>query len=807
MTEKIGNVIPIDINREMRHSYLDYAMSVIVGRALPDVRDGLKPVHRRILYAMNNLGVSPEKSHRKSAYIVGEVMAKYHPHGDVAIYDTLVRLAQDFSCRYPLVDGHGNFGSIDGDSAAAMRYTEARMASISTELLSDIDKNTVDFLPNYDETEKEPEVLPSRVPNLLINGSAGIAVGMATNIPPHNLGEVIDGIIKLIDNPDLEIDQLMECIKGPDFPTGGTILGKEGINNAYYNGRGTIRIRAKSNIELTGKKQQIIVTEIPYQVNKAKLIEKIADLVKNKKVEGISDLRDESDREGMRIVIELKKEANPHVILNQLYKYTQLQDSFGVIMLALVNGQPEVLNLKQMLFHYLQHQKNIIIRRSEYELNKAEARAHIVEGLKVALDNLDEVIEIIRSSNTVDIARNSLMNRFEFTHKQAQAILDMRLQRLTGMERKKLEEEYSELLGKINYLKEILADENKILGVVKKELVDLKKKYNDLRCSEISNESYSLEEEDLIIQEDVVITITNKGYIKRMPLSTYKSQKRGGRGIHAAGIKQQDFLQHLFITSTHHHFLFFSNKGKVYRLKVHEIPEAGRQARGTAIINLLQVETDEDITAVIPVKDFAPKSYLLMSTKMGIIKKTSLNQYNTSKKDGLIAIKLDDNDELVNVTLTDGNQEIILATKNGKAVRFCEEEVRSVGRVSRGIKGITLKNEDCVVSMDILRKDGDVLVVTRQGYGKRSRIKDYRVQSRGGIGIRNIKNNPRNGYVVSVHIIKKDEELMLISAEGIMIRIKAGDVPLMSRSTQGVILMKLSEHDHVVAVARVVNNE
>lgn len=807
MPELVGKVVPIDINQEMKHSYLDYAMSVIVGRALPDVRDGLKPVHRRILYAMHGLGVTPDKSHRKSAYIVGEVMAKYHPHGDAAIYDTLVRLAQSFSCRYPLVDGHGNFGSIDGDSPAAMRYTEARMAKIATELLSDIEKNTVDFIPNYDGAEKEPVVLPARIPNLLINGSAGIAVGMATNIPPHNIGEVIDGVVKIIDNPDVEIKDLISVIKGPDFPTGATILGRDGIQKAYHTGRGSIRVRAKSTIETKGGKSRIIVTEIPYQVNKARLIEKIADLVKLKKIDGISDLRDESDRRGMRIVIELKKEAKPKVILNQLYKHTQLQDSFGIIMLALVDGRPKILNLKEVLSHYLDHQKEVIVRRSKFELDKAEARAHIVEGLRIALDNLDEVINTIRSSRTTEIAKEALIKKFDLSEKQAEAILNMRLQRLTGLEREKLENEYKELMEKITYLKAVLADEKKVLAIIKDELLELKEKYNDERRTVISDEEYKIDEEDLIAQEDVVITVTNNGYIKRMPLDAYKSQHRGGRGIHAAALKQQDFLQHLFITSTHHYFLFFSNQGKVYRLKVHEIPEAGRQARGTAIVNLIQISSDEYITAVIPIKEFSAENYLFMATRKGIVKKTPLDEYDSSRKDGIIALKLDEDDELINVTLTDGNQEIILATEKGQAIRFHEREVRPIGRVTRGLKGITLRNEDQVVSMDKIRDDGDLLVITSQGYGKRSKLKDYRVQSRAGIGIRNIKCTPRNGYVVSVMVIRKDEEIMMISAEGVMIRLRVGDISVMGRSTQGVILMKLAENDRVVAVARVVSTK
>lgn len=807
MPQMVGKVVPIDINQEMKHSYLDYAMSVIVGRALPDVRDGLKPVHRRILYAMHNLGVTPDKPHRKSAFIVGEVMAKYHPHGDMAIYDALVRLAQDFASRYPLVDGHGNFGSVDGDSAAAMRYTEARMASMAMELLDGIEKNTVDFVPNYDGAEKEPVVLPSRVPNLLINGSSGIAVGMATNIPPHNLAEVIDGVVMLIDNPEAEISDLMRVIKGPDFPTGAVIMGREGIRQAYNTGRGTVKVRAKSAIETEGNKTRIVVSEIPYQVNKARLIEKIAELVKEKKIEGIADLRDESDRQGMRIVIELKKEGNPHVILNQLYKHTQLQDSFGIIMLALVDGKPKVLNLKEALYYYLEHQKEVITRRTKFDLDKAEARAHIVEGLRIALDHLDEVIETIRSSHTVEIAKKALMQKFSLSEKQAQAILDMRLQRLTGLEREKLEAEYKELLEKIAYLKAVLADENRVLQVIKEELLELRKKYQDERRTATSDEDYHMDEEDLIAEEDVVITITGRGYIKRMPLDTYRSQRRGGRGISAAGIRENDYLKHLFITTTHHFLLFFTNRGRVYRLKVHEIPETSRQARGTAVVNLIHIDAGEYITTVIPIREFTDDSYLFMCTKRGIVKKTSLDEYDTSRRDGIIALNLDPGDELINVILTDGSDEIILATREGQAIRFHEDDVRSTGRVTRGMKGITLRNEDEVVSMDRVRVGADVLVISSQGFGKRSRISDYRVQSRGGTGIRNIKCTPRNGHVVAVRVTKEDEEIMMISAEGVMIRLKVKDIPVMGRSTQGVILMKLGQGDRVVAVARVVNHK
>lgn len=808
MPSKTGRVIPIDINEEMKHSYLDYAMSVIVGRALPDVRDGLKPVHRRILYAMHGLGITPDRPHRKSAYIVGEVLSKFHPHGDVAVYDTLVRLAQDFTCRYPLIDGHGNFGSVDGDAPAAMRYTEARMAKIATYMLQDIEKDTVDFVPNYDGTTKEPVILPARIPNLLINGSAGIAVGMATNIPPHNLREVIDGVIMLIDNRDAGIEDLMKVIHGPDFPTGGMIMGHDGIRSAYLTGRGSIKVRARASIE-TGDngRQSIIVSEIPYLVNKARLIEKIAELVKDKKIEGIADLRDESDRRGMRIVIELKRDANPDVILNQLYRHTQMQDTFGVIMLALVDGEPRILNLRDVLYYYLEHQKEVLVRRTRFDLNRAEARAHIVEGLRIALDHIDEIIDIIRSSRTVEMAKNRLMLSFELSEKQAEAILDMRLQRLTGLERDKLEEEYGELLAKIAYLRSLLADENKILGVIKEELLEIKEKFGDPRRTVIVDEDVEFEEEDLIAQEDVVITITDRGYIKRMPLDTYRSQRRGGRGIHAMNVKENDFLEHLFITTTHHFLLFFTNKGKVYRLKVYEIPEASRQARGTAIVNLLYLDRGEYITAVIPVKEFVEGYYLFMSTRNGLVKKTALSEYDTSRRDGVIAISLDEEDELVNVALTDGNEEIILGTRHGVVIRFHESDVRPYGRVSRGVRGIKLRPEDRVVAMDVVREDAELLVVTENGYGKRTRLAEYRLQSRGGTGLTGVKITDRNGPLVDLKVVRSGEEIMLISAEGVMIRLKADDIPVMGRVTRGVLLMKLSEGDHVVAVARVAGDD
>ncbi|WP_073166557.1 DNA gyrase subunit A [Desulfofundulus australicus] len=804
MSVNIGKVIPIDINEEMKHSYLDYAMSVIVGRALPDVRDGLKPVHRRILYAMHQLGLTPDRPHRKSAHIVGEVMSKFHPHGDMAIYDALVRMAQDFASRYPLVDGHGNFGSVDGDAPAAMRYTEARMARITMAMLADIDKNTVDFIPNYDGSTEEPAVLPSRIPNLLVNGSSGIAVGMATNIPPHNLGEIIDGVIKLIDNPEVTIPELMQVIKGPDFPTGGKIMGRQGIREAYQTGRGTIKVRAQASIEkISGGKNAIVVHEIPFMVNKARLIEKIAELVREKKIEGITDLRDESDRQGMRIVIELRRDAKPRVVLNQLYKHTQMQETFGVIMLALVNGQPQVLNLRQMLYHYLDHQKEVVIRRTRFDLEKAEARAHIVEGLRVALDHIDEVINTIRSSRTVEIAKNALMEKFSFSEKQAQAILDMRLQRLTGLERDKLEEEYKELLEKIAYLRGILADERKVLQVIKEELLEMRQKFADPRRTVISDEDSSLEVEDLIPDEEVVITITNQGYIKRMPLDAYRSQRRGGRGVTAMGTKEEDFVRHLFITSTHHYFLFFSNQGKVYRLKVHEIPEASRQSKGTALVNLLYIGQQERITAVIPVREFSKGLYLFMATRAGVVKKTELEQFDTSRRDGIIAIKLDERDELVDVKLTTGTEEIILGTRQGLAIRFSEKEVLPYGRTARGVKGISLQPGDMVVAMDIVRPDGDVLVVTDNGYGKRTPVSEYRLQARGGKGIISARVTERNGPVSAMLVVKPEEEIMVISAEGIIIRLKASEISSMGRAAQGVMLMRLGPGDRLVDAALV----
>lgn len=800
----LGKVVPININDEMKESYLDYAMSVIVGRALPDVRDGLKPVHRRILYAMYQLGMYPDKPHRKSAHIVGQVMAKFHPHGDSAIYDALVRLAQDFSCRYPLVDGHGNFGSVDGDSAAAMRYTEARMAKITMELLSDIEKNTVDFIPNYDGSDEEPTILPSKIPNLLVNGSSGIAVGMATNIPPHNLGEVIDGILHLIENPGAGPEELMGFIKGPDFPTSGKIMGRSGIRDAYINGRGSVKVRANTLIEKIGSgKSAIIVNELPYMVNKARLVEKIAELVKEKKIDGITDLRDESDRNGMRVVIELRRDVNPEIILNQLYKHTQMQETFGVIMLALVDGEPRVLNLREMLYYYLDHQKQVITRRTKFDLAKAEDRAHIVEGLLKALDHIDEVINTIRASRTVDIARKSLMEKFSLSEKQAEAIVEMRLRSLTGLEREKLDKEHGELMDRIAYLRAVLENEWMVYDIIKNELVDIKKRFADPRRTELTDDEFNIDLEDLIQEEEMVITITRQGYIKRIALDTYKSQKRGGRGIAGMGTKEEDFVRHLFITSTHHYFLFFTNRGKVYRLKVHEIPEGGRTAKGTAIVNLIQIEQDERINAVIPVKEFVADSYLFMTTRRGIVKKSPLVQYNTSRRDGIIGISLDKGDELVEVMLTDGSQDVILGTRNGLAIHFSEEDVTPYSRTARGVRGIRLREKDEVVSMDTLRPETDVLVVTANGFGKRTRGDEYKQQTRGGKGIINIKTTKRNGEVVSLQVVKPDEEVMMISREGIIIRIKARDVSIMGRATQGVTLMRLDTGDKLVAVAKV----
>jgi DNA gyrase subunit A len=805
--EQHSQIKEIDIGVEMRTSFMDYAMSIIVSRALPDVRDGLKPVHRRILFAMSELGMSPDKPHKKSARIVGEVIGKYHPHGDSAVYETMVRMAQDFSLRYMLVDGHGNFGSIDGDMAAAMRYTEARLSKIAMELLRDINKETIDYIPNYDGEEHEPAVLPSRFPNLLVNGTTGIAVGMATSIPPHNLTEVINGVQQLIENPDVTPMDLMRSIKGPDFPTAGFILGREGIKQAYNTGRGSVTMRARATIEENNNKARILVHELPYQVNKARLIEKIAELVREKKIEGITDLRDESDRNGMRIVIELRRDVNPNVVLNNLYKQTAMQSNFSIIMLALVNGEPKVLNLRDMLFHYLEHQKVVIRRRTEYELRKAEARAHILEGLRIALDHLDEVIALIRASQTAEQAREGLMDRFSLSHDQAQAILDMRLQRLTGLERDKIEQEYAELLKKIAEYKAILGDEQLVLAIISEELNEIKEKFGDERRSEITIGGESIEDEDLIPQEEVIITITHTGYIKRLPVTTYRSQKRGGRGVIGMDTKDKDFVEHLFVTNTHHFLLFFTNKGKVYRLKAYEIPDLSRTARGTPIINLIQIEQGETINAVIPVESFESEQQLFFATKNGLVKKTPLNDYGNIRKGGLIAINLREDDDLIGVRLTDGNQTIIMGTMQGVSIHFPEKDVRSMGRSATGVKGIHIAHDDAVIAMDVVRVEDSVLIVTTKGYGKRTPVDEYRLQSRGGKGIKTLNVTSKNGPVVSLKIVRDDEDLMIITALGTIIRTSMSGISMMGRNTQGVRLIHIRDEDEVATVARVEKSE
>ena len=802
-----GKVIPVDINHEMKKCYIDYAMSVIVGRALPDVRDGLKPVHRRILYSLQGLGLTPEKGYRKCARIVGEVLGKYHPHGDSSVYDALVRMAQDFSMRYMLVDGHGNFGSVDGDSAAAMRYTEAKMNKIAVEMLRDINKNTVDFMPNFDGEEQEPVVLPSRFPNLLVNGSSGIAVGMATNIPPHNLGEIIDGTVMLIDNPESSVLDLMTQIKGPDFPTGATIMGKAGIRAAYETGRGKIVVRADAEIEEENGRHRIVITEIPYQVNKAKLIENIADLVKDKRITGISDLRDESDREGMRIVVELKRDANPNVVLNLLYKHTKLQDSFGVIMLALVNGEPQVLNLKEILTNYIEYQKEVITRRTIFELNKAEARAHILEGLKIALDNIDEVINIIRSSATGEIAKNTLMERFNLSEKQATAILEMRLRRLTGLEREKIEEEYNELMKQIEYLKSILASEEKLLGVIKDELLEIKAKYSDERRTKIEKVVNEIDIEDLIQEEDVVITLTKGGYIKRISADTYSAQRRGGKGIQAMTTKEDDFVEHVMVTSTHSDVLFFTNKGRVYKLRAYEIPDAGRQAKGTNVINIIAIEPDEKIQTVLTVSDGKKEGYLFMGTKNGIVKKTHISEFKNLRKNGLIALSLKEGDELLKVKNTYGDANIIMVTQNGYAVRFNEQDVRPMGRTASGVKAINLKDDDIAVCMDIAVDNEELLVISENGFGKRTPISEYKVQNRGGVGLITYKISPKTGKLTGATVCKADDELMLINSSGVAIRINVADISVTSRSAMGVTLMRTTEDEKVVAIAKILSSD
>ncbi|HJV17399.1 MAG TPA: DNA gyrase subunit A [Bacillales bacterium] len=806
-----SRVKEINISQEMRSSFLDYAMSVIVSRALPDVRDGLKPVHRRILYAMHDLGMHSDKPYKKSARIVGDVIGKYHPHGDSAVYETMVRMAQDFNYRYMLVDGHGNFGSVDGDAAAAMRYTESRMSKISMELLRDINKDTIDYQDNYDGEEKEPVVLPARFPNLLVNGTTGIAVGMATNIPPHQLGEVIDGVLAISRDPELTTGELMDIIPGPDFPTGGIILGRSGIRKAYETGRGSITLRAKVEIEQKSNgKEVIIVRELPYQVNKAKLIEKIAELARDKKIEGITDLRDESDRKGMRIVIEVRKDANANVLLNNLYKQTALQTSFGINTLALVNGHPKVLNLKQCLVYYLDHQKVVIRRRTEFELRKAEARAHILDGLRIALDHLDEVINLIRSSQTTEIAKEGLMTRFNLSEKQAQAILDMRLQRLTGLEREKIEEEYQGLVKLIAELKAILADEEKVLEIIREELLEIKERFNDKRRTEIvAGGIENIEDEDLIPRENIVITLTHNGYIKRLPVSTYRAQKRGGRGIQGMGTNEDDFVEHLITTSTHDTILFFTNKGKVYRSKGYEIPEYSRTAKGIPIINLLGIEKGEWVNAIIPVEEFVDDWNLFFTTKEGVSKRSPLTSFANIRNNGLIALNLREGDELISARLTDGSKEIIIGTKKGMIIRFPETDVRSMGRTATGVKGITLRNDDEVVGMEVLEENTDILIVTKNGYGKRTPASEYRVQGRGGKGIKTCNITDKNGDLVSTKAVTGEEDLMLITTGGVLIRIPVDGISTMGRNTIGVKLINIKENENecVSTVAKVEKEE
>ena len=799
-----NRILPIEIAEEMKKSYIDYSMSVIVGRALPDVRDGLKPVHRRILYSMSELNLTPDKPYRKSARIVGDVLGKYHPHGDSAVYLAMVRMAQDFSTRGLLVDGHGNFGSVDGDSPAAMRYTEARMSKLALELLRDIDKETVDFVPNFDESLKEPAVLPSRYPNLLVNGSNGIAVGMATSIPPHNLGEVIDATVHLIDNEECSVDDLMKFVKGPDFPTSAIIMGKENIAEAYRTGRGKVKVRARAVIEELPKgKQQIVVTEIPYQVNKAKLVERIAELVKDKKVEGISDLRDESNRNGMRIVIELKRDVNANIVLNNLYKHSQMEETFSVIMLALVNGQPKVLNLKQILYHYVQHQKDVVTRRTKFELNKAEARAHILEGLRIALDNIDAVISLIRASKTTQEAKSGLMEKFGLTDIQAQAILDMRLQRLTGLERDKIEAEYEELIKKINRLKEILANERLLLNVIKEEMLIIKENYADERRTEIRHAEGEIDMRDLIEDEEIAITLTHFGYIKRLPADTYKSQKRRGRGISALTTREEDFVKHLVSTTTHSKLLFFTNKGRVFRLNAYEIPEGKRQAKGTAIVNLLQLGPNEKIATLLAIDEKDDNKYLLLATKNGIVKKTDREEFKNINKAGLIAIGLREDDELIGVKVTDGNKDVLLVTKEGMSIRFDENDIRPMGRSAMGVKGITLSNDDKVVSMSLCEEGTDVLVVSENGFGKRTDINEYRTQIRAGKGIKTYNIAEKTGKLVGAEMVNEDDEMMIRNSDGVLIRLRVNEISLFGRVTSGVKLMKTDDEVNVVSISKI----
>jgi len=800
-----SGVEEINISTEMRTSFLDYAMSVIVSRALPDVRDGLKPVHRRILYAMHDLGITAEKGYKKSARIVGDVIGKYHPHGDSAVYETMVRMAQDFSYRYMLVDGHGNFGSVDGDSAAAMRYTESKMSKISMELLRDLNKNTVDYRDNYDGQEKEPIVLPSRFPNLLVNGTSGIAVGMATNIPPHHLGETIDAVLALADNPAITTEELMEHIEGPDFPTGGIILGRSGIRRAYETGKGSVLIRSVVDIETKPNgKEVIIVNEIPFQVNKARLIEKIAELVRDKKIDGITDLRDESDRNGMRIVIEVRRDASASVLLNNLYKQTAMQTSFGLNMLALVDGRPKVLSLKEILFHYLEHQKVVIRRRTQFELTKAEDRAHILEGLRIALDHIDAIIALIRGSQTAEQARNGLMTDFNLTERQSQAILDMRLQRLTGLERDKIEEEYLALVKLIEELRYILANDYRILEIIKEEMLEIKDRFSDKRRTEITTGGAEMfEDEDLIPVEATVLTLTHNGYIKRLPANTYRSQKRGGRGVQGMGTNEDDFVEHLLYTSTHDTILFFTNKGKVYRKKGYQIPEYGRTAKGLPLVNLLEISKEEKVTAVIRVKEFKEDSFFFFTTREGLSKRTPVTNYANIRQNGLIAISLREEDELISVKLTDGTKEMVIGTRDGALIRFPETDIRSMGRTASGVRGIRLREGDAVVGMEILDPNDNVLVITEKGYGKQTKESEYRVQSRGGMGIKTCQITDKNGPLVAVRTVNGTEDVMLITVNGILIRMDVNDISTTGRSTQGVRLIRLGDEEIVATVAKV----
>lgn len=809
METQLSNIVPIDINKEMQKSFIAYAMAVIINRALPDVRDGLKPVHRRILYSMGELNMYPDKPYRKSARLVGDVLGKYHPHGDTAVYDAMVRMAQDFSIRHQLVDGHGNFGSVDGDGAAAMRYTEARMSKITMELMRDIDKDTVDFYPNFDETLEQPAVLPARFPNLLVNGTGGIAVGMATNIPPHNLAETINATIQYIDNPDITIEELIDVIPGPDFPTGGIIMGVSGIREAYKTGRGRIRVRARAEIEKHGEdRERIIVTELPYQVNKAALVEKIADLVREKRVEGISDLRDESDKAGMRVVIELKRNANANVVLNHLYKHTQMQDTFGVIMLALVDGEPRVLNLKEVLQYYVEHQKDVIVRRTKFELEKAQKRAHILEGLIIALDNIDEIVNLIKASPDATTARASLCERFGLSEIQAQAILDMRLQRLTGLERDKIEAEYKDILSKIEHLNLILATPQMVLDIIKQDLTEIRDKYADARRTEITFDEDDIDLDELIAREDMVVTLTHYGYIKRISLETYRAQKRGGKGVTAMSTREEDFAEQVFVTCTHNQLLFFTNKGKVYMKKCYQIPEAGRTAKGTAIVNMLNLDPDEKISAVFPIESEIEKhSNLVIVTKGGVIKKTPFSEYSNIRQNGLKAVNLREGDELISVMETDGDKRIIVGTRDGMSIIFSEDDVRPMGRVSTGVRAIRLRPGDEVVAACIAEKDKQVLVITEKGYGKRTEASEYRLQSRGGIGLKSMNITDKTGKMCGLLIVDGSEEIMLINDAGVVIRMSVDEISVIGRSTQGVRLMRVGDDTKVVCVTKFVENE